>query len=120
MFVNLYIYMIVMMSFFTLKFDKNGPLRQSYTIWLGPLIIVCWTVFFIATKDRLEVNDQQALIDVQALKLLEETDDSKDIDKSQTKSQRMRSRYRRFNEHQMKNSYIHPFKKKFKQQLDDL
>ena len=85
-------------------------------IWLGPSLIVLWTIFFLITKDRLEIQDTKALIDVQAIKLLE----SSEIENSESKNiytgakNRKERKYRRFNEHQMKNSYIHPFIKKYR------
>ena len=50
LFFILYLYMVVTASFFALKFGN------SVYKWLGPLIIIAWTVFFVYFKHQIEPN----------------------------------------------------------------
>lgn len=52
---NLYLYMVVITSFFSLKFS-NGPYW-----WLGPLIIIGWTLFYVKFYGHIEPMRNLAL-----------------------------------------------------------
>lgn len=50
MLINFYGFIIVMGSFFGIKFHTEN------FKWMGPLFLVGWTVFFVYFKDKIEPN----------------------------------------------------------------
>jgi len=67
LFFNLYVYLIVMVSFFGLKFNK-------FYGYAGIIIVIIWTIFFIYFKHKIEPNQNFKELRLRFENLMERTD----------------------------------------------
>ena len=95
---NLYFYMFVLVSFFTLKFPS------SFFWWLGFIFIVLWTVFYKVVKHRYfnENEDYQNVA-------MQEIDLKSLLESEKSSEEKRKERMYKTNIRKLMKSYQHPF-----------